>query len=103
MFNFRLNPDVPGFRVNPDEDVPGFRVGPDGSTPSDIVPVAAGDLACEGFRGGCESGGDYGTTAAYRAEGRRLCMKCALRKLGFENEPSSAQPGLLQPWSLQRK
>jgi hypothetical protein len=51
--------------------------------PSAVVPVAAGDLACEGMRGGCESGGDWGSTAAYRVEGRNLCVKCAVKRLGY--------------------
>jgi hypothetical protein len=73
------------------------------TAPSAVVPVAAGDLACEGMRGGCESGGDWGSTAAYRVEGRNLCVKCAVKRLGYQDEPSSTLPGLLEPWSLLRK
>src|SRR5580693_3784927 len=73
------------------------------TAPSAIVPVAAGDLACEGMRGGCDSGGDWGTTAAYRVEGRNLCVKCAVKQLGYQDEPGSTLPGLLEPWSLSRK
>lgn len=68
--------------------------------PEGVVPVAAGDLRCEGMRGGCEGGGDYGGTAAYRVEGRNLCYKCAVRRLGYQNEPSSALPELMARWSL---
>ena len=128
MFNFRLKTDAPGFRVGETEDTPGFAVDPNGwpngapasvdggvyptmypafdpaqathSVFSPVVPVAAGDLACEGGRGGCESGGDWGSTAAYRVEGRNLCVKCAVRRLGYQDEPSSVLPGLLQRWLI---
>jgi hypothetical protein len=116
MFNFRPDTDVPGFRVGMPDDEPGFNIAPDGSprqvpsgmpqengfAPSPLQPVAAGDLACQGIEAGCQSGGDFGTTAAYRVGNRNLCMKCALKKLGLENEPGSLQPQLLLPWSLQR-
>lgn len=62
----------------------------------DVDPVAAGDLACQK----CASGGDYGTTGAYRIEDRILCQKCAVKQLGIGNEPSSTQPGLLRPWLI---
>ena len=65
----------------------------------DFEPVAAGDLKCQA----CPSGGDYGTTGAYRIENRILCQKCAVKQLGLGNEPSSTQPGLLRPWLLDRK
>jgi hypothetical protein len=96
MFNFRLMTGLPGFRVGQTEDAPGFAVAPDGwappydptapigdgSSPAEtplqappaLQPAAAGDLRCEGFSGGCQSGGDWGTTAAYRVEGRNLCQ-----------------------------
>lgn len=117
MFNFRVDRRVPGFRVGAEDDVPGFRMVPEGSpetlesagvaypngdaTASDdpgFQPVAAGDLRCQG--GDCRQGGDWGTTAAYRSDGKNLCAKCIVKKLGFENEPSSALPGLLVPWTL---
>ena len=122
MFKFRPMTDGPGFRVGQAEDTPGFALDPNGLVPPDdpgapigdgflptqtpptapsaVVPVAAGDLACEGMRGGCESGGDRGTTAAYRVEGRNLCVKCAVRRLGYQDEPSSTLPGLLQRWLI---
>jgi len=115
-FRVGLTEDEPGFRVGLPEDVPGFNIDPNGfprrvpssapqensPTPSPLQPVAAGDLACQGIKAGCENGGDWGTTAGYRVGNRNLWMKCALKKLGFENEPGSLQPELLLPWSLQR-
>ena len=124
MFNFRPPAGVPGFRLGQTEDVPGFAVDPndmllpydpgapvgDGiassqipqQAPPALEPAAAGDLQCEGFSAGCQSGGDWGTTAQYRVgePPRNLCTKCALRYLGLENEPYSKQRGTLQPWSI---
>jgi hypothetical protein len=122
MFNFRPITDVPGFSVGQTEDTPGFAVDPDGlvppydpgapigvgsspagtplQAPPVLQPAAAGDLRCEGFSGGCQSGGDWGTTAAYRVEGRNLCPKCAVKQLGYQDETSSTLPRLLEPWSL---
>jgi hypothetical protein len=78
MFNLRPKTDVPGFRVGETEDTPGFALDPnslaptydpsapisDGSSPAQapqqpppaLQPAAAGDLRCEGMRGGCENG-----------------------------------------------
>jgi hypothetical protein len=68
--------------------------------PSDIQPAAAGDLSCEGYRGGCESGGDYGTTATHNVERRLLCRKCALRKLGIEELSPVEQMKTLRAFEL---
>ena len=65
---------------------------------SGFQPVAAGDLKCQG--GDCTRGGDRGTTAAYQKDGRPLCVKCLIRKLGYEEVPSSELPTLLVPWML---
>lgn len=65
----------------------------------DVEPVAAGDLMCTSCKGGRPSG----MTGAYRVEGDILCHKCAVKRLGIENEPSSEIPGILRPFSLQRK
>lgn len=63
----------------------------------DVEPVAAGDLNCVGCKGGRPSG----MTGAYKVEGDILCHKCAVKRLGAENEPSSEIPGILRPFSLQ--
>lgn len=72
------------------------------SRPDAIIPAAWGDLRCEGASsgGGCSSGGDYGTTAMYQVEGRNLCHKCAVKQLGFEDEPSSELPRIMRPFLL---
>jgi len=64
-----------------------------------VEPVAAGDLKCQACRGGRPSG----MTGAYEVEGQILCHKCAVKRLGFENEPSSDLPGILRPFSLEPK
>lgn len=63
-------------------------------------PAAAGDLRCQGD---CSQGGDRGMTGAYRQGGDVLCAKCIVKRLGYENVPSSELPKLLAPWSLDRK
>ena len=72
------------------------------SQPDAIIPAAWGDLRCEGASsgGGCSSGGDYGTTAMYQVEGLNLCHKCAVKQLGFEDEPSSELPRIMRPFLL---
>jgi hypothetical protein len=70
---------------------------PPSSPPPYFDPAAAGDLACQGV---CSQGGDRGMTGAYQVEGRILCYKCALKRLGFENEPSTDLPNILRPYSL---
>jgi hypothetical protein len=126
MFKFNPNTGVPGFRVGQPEDQPGFRINPDGSVPSTdpaapigygfspspatlpaspaVQPAAAGDLECQGFAAGCQSGGDRGTTAEYYMgkPPRNLCVQCALRYLGLEDMPNSQQRGALEPWSIKR-
>lgn len=75
---------------------------PASSRPSlpDVEPVAAGDLRCQGV---CSQGGDRGMTGSYRQGGDVLCAKCIVKRLGYENVPSSELPKLLAPWSLDRK
>ena len=51
-----------------------------------VIPAAAGDLKCVG--GDCQSGGDQGMTGMYRIGRATLCRKCAVKKLGMENEPA---------------
>lgn len=65
----------------------------------DVEPVAAGDYKCQAYGGGRHSG----MTGAYQVEGRILCHKCAVKRLGFGNEPSSDLPTILQPYSLKPK
>jgi hypothetical protein len=67
--------------------------------PSDIQPAAAGDLKCEGFRG-CESGGDWGTTATHSVTGSKLCRKCAIKKLGIEDSSPAEQIKTLRRYEL---
>src|SRR5205823_2767616 len=52
-----------------------------GGTPaSSIIELAAtGDIPCQGYSGGCQRGGDYGTAANYNTSGRFLCRQCAVK------------------------
>jgi hypothetical protein len=70
---------------------------------SSIQVAGAGDLRCEGFSAGCQSGGSYGTSAMYRIRGLNLCRNCAVKILGIENAPSNEQVDTLDPFSIQRK
>ena len=77
----------------------------DGAGQSNIPNVqlaAAGDLRCEGFAGGCQSGGSYGATAMYNVSDHALCMDCAIKVLGIQNEPSKEKVLTLSPYLLRR-
>jgi hypothetical protein len=50
----------------------------------DRVRVAANGPRCDGFYGGCQSGGTFGTTGAVRIGGKNLCMDCAIKLLGIQ-------------------
>jgi hypothetical protein len=70
------------------------------STPpalQNVEPAAAGDLKCQGV---CSLGGDRGMTGAYREGRDNLCAKCLVKRLGYENVPSSELPKLLEPWLI---
>ena len=77
----------------------------DGAGQSNIPNVqlaAGGDLRCEGFAGGCQSGGSYGATAMYSVSGHALCMDCAVKMLGIQNESSKEKVLTLSPYILRR-
>ena len=63
----------------------------------DFEPAAAGDLKCQGV---CSLGGDRGMTGAYREGRDNLCAKCLVKRLGYEDVPSSELPKLLEPWLI---
>ncbi|MGA8078704.1 MAG: hypothetical protein WB868_15135, partial [Xanthobacteraceae bacterium] len=71
--------------------------GADRSDVPDIQLAASGGLRCDGFSAGCQNGGSYGTTAMYNVFGRNLCMDCAVKVLGLENEPPSEKVLKLSP------
>lgn len=62
----------------------------------------AGGLRCEGFSAGCQSGGSYGTTATYNVFNRNLCMDCAVKMLGIQNEPSNVKVLKLSPYLIDK-
>jgi hypothetical protein len=68
-----------------------------GDAEPNIDIAAAGDLKCLGI---CASGGDYGTTAAYRVGNTPLCRKCAVKRLGVEDEPGGEQNKTLKNFEI---
>lgn len=56
----------------------------------DRVHLAAG-TPCDGFSGGCQSGGSYGTSAIVKIFGKKLCWDCAVKFLGIEDLPPREQ------------
>src|SRR5476651_64889 len=74
-----------------------------GGHDGDVNVAAAGDLRCEGLRGGggCSKGrGDWGATAMYGIEGRNLCAKCGGRAVGAQDLPATEQIEILRPFLL---
>lgn len=69
---------------------------------SNIQVAAAGGLRCDGFSGGCESGGTYGTTAMYKIYGRNLCWDCAVKILDLQDASSSEKVLRLSPYVIER-
>jgi hypothetical protein len=65
-----------------------------------IELVASGDLKCEGFGGGCQNGGSFGMSGAYRVTGHILCASCAEKALGFTDLPGGERAEALRPYSL---
>jgi hypothetical protein len=65
-----------------------------------IELVASGDLKCQGFGGGCQNGGSFGMSGAYRVTGHILCASCAEKALGFTDLPGGERAEALRPYSL---
>lgn len=57
----------------------------------DRVHVAANGPRCDGFSGGCQSGGTFGTTGAISIGGKMLCLDCAVKLLGIQGLPHAEQ------------
>lgn len=77
------------------------KVLPQSSPESDNIQlVAAGNLQCQGFSGGCQNGGSFGTAAMYGVTGRHLCADCAVKILGIEDEPAGERVKILRPFLL---
>jgi hypothetical protein len=72
------------------------RGAPEG-VPSLIQPVR---LKCDGFSGGCKSGGNYGDNGMYRFDIGNLCRKCAIKYTGASNLPSDEQMEILEPFLI---
>ena len=60
----------------------------------DATHVAA--VPCDGFSGGCQSGGTFGSSGFIRIGGKRLCWDCAVKYLGIEKLPYEEQLKILR-------
>ncbi len=69
-------------------------------TDQTVQIAAVGDLKCDGFFGGCGSGGSAGTTGMFLLSGRILCWNCAVKMAGASNETAAEKTRLLQPFVL---
>jgi hypothetical protein len=67
---------------------------------NDVHDAASGDRKCQGY---CADGGDWGTTGAYEIRRRIYCKKCAVKKLGIEDEPGDEQNRTLKWYELQSR
>lgn len=63
-----------------------------------IVLAAGGSLRCEGFSGGCQSGGSWGTTATHIVLGISVCRSCAIKLLGIGSLGSAEQSRILRDY-----
>lgn len=68
-----------------------------------VQVAAAGDLPCDGFAGGCQSGGSYGTTAMFGIDNKNLCYDCAVKMTGTQNESASERWKTLEFYLLKKK
>ena len=57
----------------------------------DRVRVAASGPRCDGFSGGCQSGGTFGTTGIFKILGMNLCWDCAVKYFGIEDLSGAEQ------------
>ena len=64
----------------------------------DRVRVAANGPRCDGFSGGCQLGGTFGTTGMYTIFGKNLCRDCAIKFLGIQGLPHGEQQETLRPF-----
>jgi hypothetical protein len=63
------------------------------------VEIAAGGRGCDGYpRGGCQSGGSYGTSPKYLIDGLKLCRQCAVKALGIGTLPAGPQTRALEEY-----
>jgi hypothetical protein len=83
-------------RYRPDQPRAPAGTSVGGQWVEDRVRVAISSPRCDGFSGGCQSGGTYGTTGWIKIGGRRLCLDCAVKLLGIETLPRDEQLEILR-------
>jgi hypothetical protein len=64
--------------------------------------AASGRVPCDGFSAGCQSGGNYGSSAMYRIDRQNLCTDCAVKFMGLEDEPRATQMQELDRYFIDR-
>lgn len=95
-------------KYNPDwEDEPRVPPGRPGAgewtgSGGEFQIAGSGNLKCDGFSAGCQSGGTFGTAAMYHIFGRNLCRDCAVKMMGLENLPGSEQTKTLERYLIER-
>lgn len=82
-------------RYRPDQPRAPQGTAEGGQWVTDRVHVAAGPR-CDGFSGGCQFGGTYGTTGIVKIGGKTLCWDCAVKLLGIQGAPRDEQLEILR-------
>lgn len=67
-----------------------------GTVRREVERILVAGLRCDGFSGGCQSGGTFGTTGMVKLFGKNFCMDCAVKALGIQNLPPSQQLEILR-------
>lgn len=68
----------------------------------DMRIAAAGGLHCDGFSSGCQSGGSYGTSGMYNIDGHVLCMDCAIKFFGLQDDSPKERVRTLAPFLIKK-
>lgn len=66
------------------------------STSPERERVRVAGPRCDGFSGGCQMGGTFGTTGMYEISGKKFCKACALKFLGIQELPRKEQEDTLR-------
>ena len=77
------------YRYRPDQPRAPQGTPEGGQWVDDSVQVAA--VPCDGFSGGCQSGGTFGSSGLIKIGDKRLCWDCAIKFLGIEKLPRDEQ------------
>jgi hypothetical protein len=70
------------YRVDQPRAPQGTRIGGQWIDDTTLVAAAA---RCDGFSGGCQNGGSFGSSGMIRIGGKKLCWDCAIKYLGIQD------------------